>query len=157
MCRTSAVCVMFVVLGLFELPGAAKCADLREVRRFGTGTPAKVNGVQSRGLVFEDPFTGATWRVESDPRFPGGPGKLVRIILGLRSDGPTALIRAGETVRILQDTSNLQADLEAIALSSGALGDSVKVRLQFGGRVVVARITSAGRAVLLANGTQVHP
>ena len=124
-----------------------------------------VIGLPHCSAVLDDPATGLHWRFE--PSVSGGPGKLVQTSDAVSCSGGLAggtsegagrsrsrlrpVVRRGNSLMVLQESSVLRAELSAIALSDGAEGDSISVRLRFAAKVVRARITGPGRAVLVGS------
>lgn len=152
------------VLGL--PPGTvSKQAEVAAKRVWGAeNVQSKIDGRRCRGLL-DDPATGLRWRRESG--ISGGPAKLVRNFdavscggrLGAtanagRDSGPLVqpdnwVVRRGDLLLVLQDSNVVHAELSAVAMRSGATGESIDVRLQFAAKVVRARITGPGRAFLI--------
>lgn len=58
------------------------------------------------------------------------------------------VIHAGEAVQVEEHSAVVDANLQAVALSSAAPGGILRVRLRIGGRVLRARAVAAGRATL---------
>lgn len=106
-----------------------------------------------------DPNSGARWLLLRDTACPGGPGRLIEVS-GKDSNGTaqpgadrTALravpvIRAGSRVRVEEHTAVVDAALEGLALDSAVAGASLRVRLNVGGRVVLAVALAPGHAAL---------
>jgi hypothetical protein len=104
-----------------------------------------VPGEVRRELI--DPCLGLHWQLVADPAHLGGPGRLVPV------DETTALhvndtlraattasgssramllpivIRPGDRLTVEQETAVIHAQLQAVALESGAVGDHLRVRL----------------------------
>jgi hypothetical protein len=59
-------------------------------------------------------------------------------------------VRAGDRIIIRHETAAFQLDMEAVALSSGMLGERVRLRTAQGGAVLLAEVTGKGAAKLLA-------
>ena len=117
-----------------------------------------------------DPCLGTRWQLIADSQHPERPGRMVLLTSGVyrvsnpSHDGstlppapvPTALpvIRAGDRITVLQQTSILRARLQAVALESAATGQTLRVRLLGGtdtltgnrGTVVDVRAVQAGEA-----------
>jgi hypothetical protein len=112
----------------------------------------------------DDPATGDRWLLERDAQHPGGPGRMNLIAQGKMSPAPIKssvesvrreletgatppLIRAGDHLIVEEHTRLLDAVLEAIALSPARAGESFRVRLSIGGRVMNAVLVSPGHAM----------
>lgn len=126
---------------------------------------------QCSGVV-DDPATGLHWRFESSAS--GGPGKLVQIFeavscragredsrntgkgSGRSAETRSVVIRRGDSLLLLQESNAVHAELSAVALSDGAPGDGINVRLRFAQKVVRAMITGPGRAVLVGGRNEAH-
>ena len=122
--------------------------------------------------VLDDAATGLHWRFENS--VSGGPGKLVQTVdtvscrrgfAGVRgssrgserlSEVRSVVIRKGDAVLVLQESNVVHAELSGIALSEGAPGDSIRVRLRFAAKVVRATISGPGRAVLPGGRNEAH-
>lgn len=122
--------------------------------------------------VLDDAATGLHWRFENS--VSGGPGKLVQTFdtvscrgglagagrsskgSGLLAEGRNAVIRKGDSLLVLQESNVVHAELSGIALSDGAPGDSISVRLRFVAKVVRATISGPGRAVLADGRNEAH-
>jgi hypothetical protein len=63
----------------------------------------------------------------------------------------TKVIHLGDHILLSQSTAKLNAQLDAVALHSAAVGEAFSVRLQVGGHLVQAVATSPGRATLLVD------
>jgi hypothetical protein len=103
--------------------------------------------------VIEDPHSGRRWVLASDPKHPGGPGKLVPQPAGAAAKSEEAqkalpVIRASDRVLVEENTRVARGLFEGVALSTATKGASFRVRLRVGGRVVWAVATGPGRAVL---------
>jgi hypothetical protein len=125
----------------------------------------------------DDPATGNRWLLERSSLNDGGPGRMLLFEPGKasslqqgttvprpdRRDGPGGvgkqesarrvvapilLIRAGERLIVEEHTELLDATLEAVALSGASQGESLRVRLLIGWRVVNAVAVAPGRALL---------
>jgi hypothetical protein len=119
----------------------------------------------------DDPTTGNRWLLERSSQIPGGPGRMVLFEQGKvsslergssvprpggvgKQDGtrkavaPSLLICAGQRLIVEEHKPLLDATLEAIALSGASQGESLRVRLLIGGRVVNAVATGPGHALL---------
>ena len=125
-----------------------------------------------------DPCLGTRWQLVADARHPERPGQLIRADSGvIRASGPSPsgstlspaplppappaalpVIRAGDRITVSQQTPILRARFQAVALESGAAGQTFRVRLLGGaqaltgnqGAVVNVRAIQAGEAVWLA-------
>ena len=60
------------------------------------------------------------------------------------------MIHGGDSVLIVEESSSLRAELEAVAVSNGQRGESISVRLRSNGKIVRAVVADFGR-VILAN------
>jgi len=112
--------------------------------------------------AIDDPATGQCWLLERDPRYPGGPGRLVLVPRGAGAAGAgskkaepglpvvlaklTPVIRAGDRLVVEQRTAVVDARLGAIALGPAAAGAEFNARLEIGGRAVRAVALGPGRA-----------
>jgi hypothetical protein len=63
------------------------------------------------------------------------------------------VIHAGDYLIVSEHTRVFDADLEATALKTAAIGDSLTVRLKFGGRTLSVVATAPGRASLFEEGS----
>lgn len=110
----------------------------------------------------DDPGSGVRWLLVEDPAHPGGPGRLIATSSALpplvaadreeKAAAPQPVIRAGDQIQVEEHSNVVEATLEAVALSSAALGARLRVRLRVGGRVIVARALSPGHAALVPAG-----
>lgn len=66
------------------------------------------------------------------------------------------VIRTGDHLILSEHTRAIDAELEAVALTSAAIGESLTVRLKFGGRTVSAIATARGRATFSDGRSEVH-
>lgn len=119
----------------------------------------------------DDARNGDRWLLLSDPQHPGGPARLVLAtrFAGRAASGPTAaaapevasalaagrplsapMIRAGDPVVVEENSSLIEARLEAVALAPAQAGSLFNARLRLGGRVVRATALSPGHARLEA-------
>jgi hypothetical protein len=108
----------------------------------------------------EDPHTGIHWLLVRDPKNPAGPGKLVKstdegYAQAISRDGSSpmaelrrSVIRAGDHLIVEEHSRVVDAQLEGTALGSAAAGDTLRVRLKIGGKVVRAIAAGPGRATL---------
>ena len=60
-----------------------------------------------------------------------------------------AEVRAGQMLEVMGEEENLRVVTRATALSSGQVGDVVRVRLETSGRLLMVRITAPGVAVIV--------
>ena len=121
--------------------------------------------------TIEDPGTHQHWVLLENLSRPAAPGLLVLrprdfscARLGaerLRSSSdtqsvPIPVIHAGDKLILSEHTSAIDADLEAMALTSAAIGKGLTVRLKFGSRTVSAIATAPGRASFAEGRTEVY-
>jgi len=118
----------------------------------------------------DDPSTGNRWLLERSMQNPGGPSRMLLFEQGTgfpvrrgtsvprpdsagisgegrKAEVPTLLIRTGERLIVEKHTQLLDATLEAVALSGASRGESLRVRLLIGGRVVNAVAVAPGHAL----------
>ena len=125
--------------------------------------PSKVRpGASDICRMIRDPHTGMLWLLKRDAGNPAGPG---RMVLLNREDGAQfesaiakggtpmmsrevqhLVIRSGDRLVLEENSSIVEARLEAIALGPAAEGAEFKVRLAIGGKVVQAVALGPGRA-----------
>jgi hypothetical protein len=103
--------------------------------------------------VIEDPHSGRRWVLATDPKHPGGPGRLVEQgagggVISAATQKAPLVIRAGDRVLVEENTRVARGLFEAVALSTARQGASFRVRLRVGGRVVRAIAIAPGRAML---------
>lgn len=104
----------------------------------------------------DDPQNGDRWLLVEDARHPGGPGLLLRAgeaVVEMKpaapaADAPLPIIHAGERIVVEEHTAIVDARLEAVAMNPAWMESVLNVRLVVGGRVMRARATAPGRAVL---------
>ena len=113
----------------------------------------------------DDPATGARWLLERDSRHPGGPWRMMLVAQrhaspptakasvknarkGFETRTSVAMIHAGDHLIVEEHTRLLDAVLEATSLARAREGESFRVRLSIGGRVVNAVAIAPGRAML---------
>jgi hypothetical protein len=104
----------------------------------------------------DDPHTGDRWLLVRNEQFPGGPGRLVRVVAHTGAAGQIAagravappVIRPGDWVIVEEHTAVVDAVLKARALHPAVLGAVFDVRLAIGGRVVRVVALGPGRAAL---------
>jgi hypothetical protein len=155
---------------------ASAAAQSQSVQGNHTGAVRTVTSSRAPDSIREavceidDPATGDRWLLERNSQNPGGPGRMLLFEQGKASpleqgasvpglDGAgrpygarkasasTLLIRAGERLIVEEHTRLLDATLEAVALSGASQGESLRVRLLIGGRVVNAVAVVPGRAL----------
>jgi hypothetical protein len=167
---TKVVCVVFVALGVFPPVFAESAAETRTERACSVQIlNARSNGGVRDGQATEDPASGIRWRVAKDPSHPEWPARLVKVSdrasCGHWSAGPLTtqerrvtvgaaqrpIVRPGDSIVVSQDTRAVNAEFDATALSNGWPGDSIKVRLRFGGKVMRVKVTAPGRALLIGD------
>ena len=170
MSGTKMIGVMIAVLGL--MPRACASLDVKdrpEQRCFAPTLTSKVDAGSRERKIIRDPASGMSWRVATDPLHPEWPAKLLEISnedsCGVRSAGllredresgmakaaQSPTVRAGDWLRVLQDTRVVHAEFNAMALSKGWPGDSIKVRLRLGGKVMRVKLTAQGQALLMGD------
>jgi hypothetical protein len=114
--------------------------------------------------VIDDPHTGDRWLLIRDRKNPAGPGQLV--LAGSRNEiqqdwaaseslGATSIlrrpvIRTGDRLIVEEDTTFVEARLEAVALGSASIGSSFNARLKIGGKVARVVALAPGRAAFAA-------
>jgi hypothetical protein len=107
----------------------------------------------------DDPHTGDRWLLMRNDANPGGPGRFTLVTAGRTpASGEPAnpappvrlqpVIRSGDRLVVEEHTAVVDAELEARALNSAALGSVFNVRLAIGGKVVRAVALGPGRAAL---------
>ena len=112
---------------------------------------------------FDDPATLQHWILIRDVERAAGPALLVKdsqhfgcefIAVG-KGNSPAAvqerfstlpIIHAGDRIILSEHGINFDAELEATALDAAAAGDSLRVRIKFGGRTVRAIAVARGHA-----------
>lgn len=126
---------------------------------------AAASGAAEGSLVREidDQQCGTHWLLLRDDRNPGGPGRLVLVQSaqagsgGRPTPGPAAeppaapqkpVIHAGDRLVIEQETPQISARLEAVALAPAVAGRLFRARLRIGGKIVEAVALAPGRAAL---------
>jgi len=119
-----------------------------------------------------DPHTGMQWILERDLSNQGGPGRMVlekdesrhrttaaaeQNVGSLDASRPRQqpsiasapiVIRAGDRLVLGEDTPHVETRLEAVALTSAAVGAEFTARLTFQGAIVRAVAFEPGRATL---------
>ncbi len=111
----------------------------------------------------EDPGTGNRWLLVPNAAHPGGPGRLVLVERGAVEHGVPAtvaeeheaadarpVIEAGDVIVLEANTTEMDAELEAVALSPARAGAEFLVRLKIGGRVLQAIALGSGHAEWIA-------
>jgi hypothetical protein len=123
--------------------------------------------------TIEDSGTHQHWLLLENLNRPGAPALLVqracdssraRILseeseLRSRSDIhdlSLPAIHVGDYLILSEHTRVFDAELEATALKTAAIGEGLTVRLKFGGRSLNAIATAPGRATLSEEGSEVH-
>ena len=82
-------------------------------------------------------------------------GREIALVIGY-AERPIPVIHAGDKLILSEHTSAIDADLEAVALTSAAIGKGLTVRLKFGSRTVSAIATAPGRASFAEGRTEVY-
>lgn len=148
--------IVAAILVTLIVPAAPHAQTRRIIENFGTSAEAA-----SPRAEIDDPSSGVRWLLYASA--DGGPGRLVPVSpVAVDENGgaatpsvPLALIRAGDRIVLEEHTPVVDSQLEAVALSSAAVGGPLRVRLAIGGRVLSAVALARGRA-LLASG-EVRP
>lgn len=111
----------------------------------------------------DDQECGTRWLLLRNQSRPGGPGRLVLVqnpqagsaidpLSGIASALPLEpqrpVIHAGDRLVIEQETLQISARLEAVALGPATSGRLFRARLKMGGKVVEAVALAPGRAAL---------
>jgi hypothetical protein len=112
----------------------------------------------------DDPATGDRWILMRDAAHPEGPGRMALIapertenrFAGARGAGtesassilPVLVIHGGDKIIVEEHTTVVDARLEAVALGPAARGNSFRVRLTIGGKVIFAVATAPGHAAV---------
>lgn len=169
--------ISFVIAFVLSLSvGAQKRMDAGFARNNDCGRDAKEftadPGYRAVRLI-KDPSTRQGWLVEQSIEHPAWPARLIQLeevavfrpgirggeLARKRCDlqKPAEEVRAGQTLIVVADTRVLHSEMEAVALSSGARGDSIMVRTRFGGKLMQATVTSKTRATITANGNGDRP
>jgi hypothetical protein len=166
--------MMFVILGVLPRAFALDVKVRPERRYYAPTLVSNVNAGSLRCQIIRDPASGIGWRVATDPRHPEWPSRLVEISggdscgdrladplragmkLGMANTVQSPTVRAGDWLRVSQDTRVVHAEFNAMALSTGWPGDSIKVRLRFGGKVMRVKLTTPGQALLIEDGSELN-
>jgi hypothetical protein len=175
MTETKVIAVLFMVLGLVSQACAASQAKARPEQACAAEIlKAKIEGGRRDHQMIKDAASGKSWRVAGDPRHPEWPARLVEVVgggscgdqpadplrtgerRGMSKNSRAIAVRAGDWLRVSQDTRVVHAEFDAIALGGGMSGDSIKVRLRFGGKVMRVKVSAPGRALLIGNISEVH-
>jgi hypothetical protein len=107
----------------------------------------------------DDPHTGDRWLLMRNDANPGGPGRFTLVTAGRTPASgeaanpappprPQPVIRSGDRLVVEEHTAIVDAELQARALNSAALGSVFHVRLAIGGKVLRAVALGPGRAAL---------
>lgn len=116
-------------------------------------SPAPVGGPIVREI--DDPHTGDRWLLVRNSDKPGAPGRLILASAPAGSPAvpgkdapppPLPVIHTGDRLIVEENTSLVQARLEAVALGPALIGSPLKVRLLLGGAVVRAVALGQGHA-----------
>ena len=130
-----------LVLGVFS----ANCVQASEPSCFSTAaaavTQTGVRGVQGFRLVRvqHDAFSGLDWATVTDCGHPEHPAAMLLVVAGTnvpkslqssRDSVVSALVmQAGMRVRLIVRDDLLRLEMTAVAQTSGAIGDRIRVRL----------------------------
>jgi hypothetical protein len=104
-----------------------------------------------------DPSTGDRWLLVRASRRPGAPGRLILVAAQAVSPArpgqlapslPVPVIHTGDRLIVEENTSLVQARLEAVALNPAPSGAPLKVRLVPSGTLARAVALGPGRAAL---------
>jgi hypothetical protein len=104
-----------------------------------------------------DRQNGDRWLLMRDGKNPGGPGRLVRVPLAIKSaeaagtEQQTPVIHAGDRIVVEEHTPVAEAWLEAVAQAPALRGAGFWARLQIGGKLVRAVALGPGRAQLVVS------
>jgi hypothetical protein len=132
--------------------------------------PSKVEQIASDAdpaeREIDDPGTGDRWILMRDAAHPEGPGRMALISPGraanqfggahrtgmesASSTAPVLVIHGGDKVIVEEHTPVVNARLEAVAMGPAAQGRAFRVRLQIGGKVILAVATAPGLAEVAA-------
>jgi hypothetical protein len=111
--------------------------------------------------IIEDPAIHRRWLLELNVDHPAWPALLTPVT----GDGSCCVcsieetpgrqgglqikptVRAGDGLVVVVDARAWHAEMEAVALMNGSLGDSIMVRLRIGGKVTRATVISKDRAI----------
>ncbi|WP_348261388.1 hypothetical protein P8935_16480 [Telmatobacter sp. DSM 110680] len=121
----------------------------------------------------EDPGTHQRWLLVRDMDRATGPALFVREsrhsecaffaakemnVTPLRGQlSSLPVIHAGDQIILSEHGINSDAELEATALDTGAAGDSLRVRIKFGGRTVRAIAATRGHATRGVEASEIRP
>ncbi|MDR3725795.1 MAG: hypothetical protein P4K86_02010 [Terracidiphilus sp.] len=121
----------------------------------------------------DDPHLGVRWLLMRDRNHPAGPGRLVLSAtpnrpVGQGESGGTlspiatempfarTVIRAGDRLVVEENTTVVEARLEAVALGNATLGSTFDVRLKLSGKLARVVALAPGRAAFQAQ-TEARP
>ncbi len=150
--------VVFLTAALAAVPASAQTVSQIVVLHAPAGRAPASGSASLREI--DDPHSGARWFLFRDPDHPEGPGRWVLEDNGqaggnARAAGseagetePEAIVHAGDRLIVEEHTAAFDAWWEADSLGRGPIGSAIAVLLKIGGRIVRARILSAGHAVL---------
>ena len=123
--------------------------------------------------VIEDFETRQRWLLLQDMEHPAAPARLLAAAselscAGLHIKGSGSqpqvniqnvllpVIHAGDSLVLSEHTRVSDAELEAVALRPAAIGESLSVRLKFGGATLSAIATGPGRATVSKERSEAH-
>ena len=134
---------------------------------------AQTGGTDDRSMdarvirVVRDPHNGMRWLLERGTRNPGGPGRMILLSDGNKSQvelskssdvkdhvAQRPVIRSGDRLVVEERSPLIEARLEAISLGAAVPGAEFNARLAIGGKVVRAIAIEAGRAAFAAQGVR---
>ena len=122
--------------------------------------------------VIEDATTHKTWSVVRNMEHPAWPARLIEMRgeneqpcfshedmrkEGLRFERSDLVVHARDSVAIAEDAPAWHGELGAVALSSGGIGDVIRVRLRISKRVAEAIVISRDRAVFARKKKELAP
>lgn len=148
---------------------AAQGADCNRLQDLESSADADYRATR----VILDAGTHQRWLLERNVSRPAFPARLIPVSgelscarFGFEESGHRStsnpkrpllpVIRAGDSLILVEHTRVSDARFEGIALSTGAAGEAIQVRLKIGGRTLIAIPTAPGRAMLLTEDGEVR-